>query len=264
MAIHLFSSEFKPLPFYFVTLDTHYAQEEVVRLRGFHDLAQLFFVEAGSGYLRVAAKEYRLEPGDAFFLDCRVPHEYGSNEGLVASWVTFRGSGMQELRHYASNRSFLYFKDLNVAKYVAALEALKGEYFGKRREGVLSVMLYSVLVDFLEEEAKTKEGEMARVLSFIEEHYAKRITIDELARLARASRSTFCKRFRASFGCTAIEKLTEVRLAAAKQMLTSFPEEKIGAIATKCGFEDAGYFCKVYKKKYGISPIQSKIYVGKE
>ncbi|MBQ8432229.1 MAG: helix-turn-helix transcriptional regulator [Clostridia bacterium] len=258
MAVHLFSPGFRALPFYFVTLDVHYTQERVLRQRGFYDLAQLFFVEAGKGYLRVGNESYALEKGSAFFLDRGVPHEYGYTDGLVASWVTFRGSGLEEFRQYIGGRSFLFLQKRNVSRYVSALEGMLEEYRGRKREGILSAMLYSLAVDFFEEETERVEDPMARVLAYIEEHYAQRITLDDLARLSCSSRSSFCKTFRGAFGCTAVEKITEVRLTAARQRLLSFPEEKISTVAAKCGFEDAGYFCKVYKKRYGIPPHQTQ------
>lgn len=258
MAVHLFSGDFKPLPLYFVTLDTHYRQERVLRQRGFFDLAQLFFVESGSGYLRVEGREYPLARGDAFFLDRGVPHAYGPTESLTASWVTFRGSALEELRAYLGNERYRLLSGIGVSRYVSALEAMLDEYRGKKREGLLSSMLYSLVIGFFEEETEERVGAMARVLAYIEAHYDQKITLDELARLSCSSRSSFCKAFRETFGCTAVEKITDVRLRVAQQRLLCFPEEKIGEVAFKCGFEDCGYFCKVYKKRYGMTPRQTQ------
>ena len=258
MAVHLFSPEFSPLPFYFVTMDPSYRQEAVHRPMGFVDIGQLLFILSGRGRLQVEGRSYRLSPGMGLFLDRGVPHSYEPEGEMTTAWVTFRGSGMEELRNHIGRRSFLLLEGLPVQKYAGEIDRMQREYYTKKREGVLSSMLYALLISFFEEERQQSLGDMDRVLAYMEEHFYRRLTLDDLAQQVPTSRSTFCMRFRQTFGCTAVERLTEIRLAAAQQRLLAFPDEKIGAVAAKCGFEDAGYFCKVYKKRFGESPLQTK------
>ena len=67
----------------------------------------------------------------------------------------------------------------------------------------------------------------------------------------------FSRLFKKETGETFIKYLTRIRLEEAIRMLDE-TEEKIYAIAEKTGYLDVGYFSHVFKKKYGISPIQRR------
>lgn len=61
--------------------------------------------------------------------------------------------------------------------------------------------------------------------------------------------------FKKETGEAFVEYLTRLRLEKAMQMLDE-TDAKIYEIAEKTGYSDAGYFSHVFKKKYGVSPIQ--------
>ena len=53
---------------------------------------------------------------------------------------------------------------------------------------------------------------------------------------------------------TPIEYLTSVRMNNAKTMLRIFKDVSIQEIATKCGYFDAAYFTRCFKRIVGMSP----------
>ena len=54
-------------------------------------------------------------------------------------------------------------------------------------------------------------------------------------------------------GMSAIKYLNVYRLKIADTLLTS-SDRQIGEIAAICGFDDAGYFARIYKEQYGHTP----------
>lgn len=62
--------------------------------------------------------------------------------------------------------------------------------------------------------------------------------------------------FSREFGLTPHRWLTEARLEHAEQLLSSAPGNNIGEIAHMCGFRDALYFSRLFRRKYGVSPKQ--------
>lgn len=254
MTLHIFPSDFEPLPIYFVTYAARHIQEPVVRPEGFLDVSQLLFVLEGEGVLHHDGIEYPLRAGSAFCIREGEAHAYHSTDGLVTAWITWRGSGCDDVFGHYGGKRFAYFEGVDCKKYVRQIEQLDREYFGKRREGILSVMLYSMLISFFEEQKYVVMSDMDRVLCYMEEHFDEKITVDELAQIHRSSKSTFCEKFKRTFGCTAFEKLIEIRLVNAESILKMNPTEKILSVAKKCGFGDVSYFCKLYKKKFGKSP----------
>ena len=141
---HVFDAEFFPLPIYFCTCSSRHEQEDVSRPRGLVYGHQLLFVLDGKGMLYVDGKQYRLQKGVAFYLAPELPHRYINLENLTTSWMTCQGSGMADISRYIENQRFLFCKQSNVARYAAQIEEIEREYFGKRRQGILSAMAYSI------------------------------------------------------------------------------------------------------------------------
>ena len=54
-------------------------------------------------------------------------------------------------------------------------------------------------------------------------------------------------------GTSAINYLNEYRLKVANTLLLN-TNKQVQEIASLCGFNDVGYFCKLFKKQFGKSP----------
>ena len=64
------------------------------------------------------------------------------------------------------------------------------------------------------------------------------------------------KQFQEKIGLTPLKYQTNLRMKKAKSMLTAAggQEHSIAEVAESCGFKDALYFSRVFKKYYGCSP----------
>ncbi len=64
------------------------------------------------------------------------------------------------------------------------------------------------------------------------------------------------KMFKKEVGSTPLEYMTQLRMKKAGVMLTALSSKdySVAEIAHLCGYEDALYFSRVFKKSYGISP----------
>lgn len=258
MATQIFSVDLRSLPVYFQTLSREHTQEPVSRSEGFYDLCQLLFVLNGEGVLHCLGKDYPLKRGCAFYVDVGVPHAYESTDGLVTAWITYRGSACEDIRAYLDGKKFVFSPSVDVKAYAAEIARIENEYFEKKREGMLSSMLYSMIFSFFEEVSETIPTPMDYVLRYLEAHFDQKITLDELAKICHASKSTFCKNFKTVYGCTAFEMLIDIRLRNANMMFRLNSSEKVCFVARRCGFEDVSYFCRLYKNKFGLTPAQTR------
>jgi transcriptional regulator GlxA family with amidase domain len=83
------------------------------------------------------------------------------------------------------------------------------------------------------------------------------------ARLARSRQSedagiaerSFKRRFLQATGMSPLEYMHTLRLEEAKQMLEA-SDEPIEAIANEVGYEDAGFFSRLFRRSVGLSPAQ--------
>ncbi len=89
----------------------------------------------------------------------------------------------------------------------------------------------------------------------LNQNYNRRITLNELCRSFRCSKSTLMNTFRAAYGVTIGKYLTDVRIGHARRMLTD-TDCSVREIAQECGFSDQGYFTKVFSASTGFSPTE--------
>lgn len=91
------------------------------------------------------------------------------------------------------------------------------------------------------------------VKQYIGEHFARKLTIDELCSQFFCSKSTLLHTFKNAYGTTVNKYLNEVRLEHAEKLLRQ-TTRPVGEVASVCGFSDQNYFSKVFLKRHGIPP----------
>lgn len=91
------------------------------------------------------------------------------------------------------------------------------------------------------------------ILSYIQEHYASPITIDEIADACHYSSSHFMKFFKENMGISFVQYLNDYRLNLAADMLRGNTDSVL-EIALRTGFDNLSYFTRMFKKKYGLTP----------
>ena len=102
--------------------------------------------------------------------------------------------------------------------------------------------------------SKVTQARMHRMLEFIHQNYHQKITLAEIAHAASVSKRETLRCFSDSLQQSPIQYLNEYRLARAAYLLET-TTASITTIALETGFDNSGYFCKVFKKHHGISPM---------
>ncbi|MDD4367318.1 MAG: AraC family transcriptional regulator, partial [Oscillospiraceae bacterium] len=99
------------------------------------------------------------------------------------------------------------------------------------------------------------------VLSLIEEQYPQDLSLAQLAAAAGMNSRYFCRFFYRMTGHTPIDYLNDHRIEAACCLLLS-SDQTITQISSACGFSDASYFIRVFKKYKGVSPRAYRLQAG--
>jgi len=89
----------------------------------------------------------------------------------------------------------------------------------------------------------------------IETLYMNSLTVDDLARQLHVQRTTLFRQFRAAFGQSPKQYLSQVRLQEAGELLRH-SRSSVKEVALSCGFDDARYFARVFRAHYGLPPGQ--------
>ena len=94
---------------------------------------------------------------------------------------------------------------------------------------------------------------LKKILSYMKEHFAEKITIEEVSEITSLSESRFMTFFKNQTGTSFIKYLNDYRLeAAAEQLLQT--RKAITQIALENGFENISYFVRAFKSKYNCTP----------
>jgi AraC-like DNA-binding protein len=89
--------------------------------------------------------------------------------------------------------------------------------------------------------------------SYIAENYTNPLTLSQLAKLSQLNEYKLKKGFRELFGTSVIDFLIACRLDQAKYLLLE-KQKNVSEVAYETGYSSPHYFCKAFKKKFGISP----------
>lgn len=100
-----------------------------------------------------------------------------------------------------------------------------------------------------------RDQEILRSQEFIEQHYADRLTIEELADLVAMNRRTFERRFKAATRNTVIEYIQRVRVEAAKRAFEA-SRMNVSEVMYDVGYSDTKSFRDVFKKITGLTPVE--------
>lgn len=101
----------------------------------------------------------------------------------------------------------------------------------------------------------SSQSAIPAVVRYIEQHYNKELTLQDIASHFYLSREYISRRFKQETGENLIDFLCRTRIDKAKRLLES-PHLKISQVAEMVGYADEKYFSKVFKKWTGLSPNQ--------
>lgn len=251
------------LPVRLMLLGISHLQEPVQRPDGL-SLYQWFYCAGGKGEFIIDHQKIILKKGQGLLICPKIPHEY---HGLTPEWTQhifgFGGPAcpdiLQALRMHESGA--YHFSDTDIfPKHIQNLYQLyKRDFKNKTQE--LSKECYSFLLDLsgcihrIHTAVPASENETIRqIAAYLEEHYERAISLDDLAEQVQLSKEYMCTLFKRTMKQTIIQHLTCIRINHARILLGQYPEKRVLEIAKMCGFESPSYFGMIFKREMGMTP----------
>lgn len=96
-----------------------------------------------------------------------------------------------------------------------------------------------------------------RAREFIDSHYHKDISLDDVSREVDISPYYFSKIFKEETGKNFVEYVTEIRMNRAKELLLG-TDLSMKEICSEIGYADPNYFSRTFKKNTGLTPTEYK------
>lgn len=271
------------LPFYITSIGYNDNQEDIDRPEGYPSYHWLCCT-AGKGILEAGGNEYVILENTGFILTPGVAHKYYSLNGDWRTiWITFDGYAVQRLvKQLIMSGRFTLFSTANIQKLellyneiLAAADTANPENSRQpadntfsensfwHRNNVCSFLLYKFLIELNscissnEERLKSeKRFQLEPVLLYMRNNFSLNCSLETYANIIGISPQHLCRLFSQAFNMRPFEYLTGIRLQKAKELLTGRNDMKLTEIAVESGFNDASYFCAIFKKHEGITPME--------
>lgn len=225
----------------------------------------LLYCTAGLGWLKVAGRRVTMGSGTVAMVPPGTPHEYGADP--VRPWTIYwlhatgrRTAGLCDrflAREGGNIRSV--GDDGELRRLFETLLSVLGAPLGPddllAACGVTTHLLTRALT--LRRVDGADDDSVARRLDDVVEHLRDRVrarvTVGELAALARLSRSHFICLFRARFGRPPLDYFAHLKMREAARLLasTDLPMKQVAAAA---GFQDPLYFSRAFRRVFGMPP----------
>lgn len=101
--------------------------------------------------------------------------------------------------------------------------------------------------------AGSPSQQIAKLVTWLKQHYTQDLAMDDLAALAHMSPSTFRQHFRAVVGVSPLQYVKNLRLLDARQLMLN-ENLDAGSAAIRVGYESASQFSREYSRLFGAPP----------
>ncbi|MCR4655272.1 MAG: response regulator [Lachnospiraceae bacterium] len=200
----------------------------------------------------LALEEIMFLMPDVVFCDLKMPKIDGNElirrlkeRGIDAAFVMISAyDSFENVRSFFKQSGFDYIlKPVNIDDIQMVLERMVGMLAEKKKNEDVEVL--------------TENPGFNQLVSYINEHYAEKITLDMLSKRFAFSRNYICGLFSRYYNTSLSAYLTRLRMEHAK-MLLSDKTRLIKEVAVSCGYSDYYHFFRVFKSYYGVSPKEMK------
>lgn len=235
----------------------------------FHEYYVIGYIESGKRRLSCRNNEYTISTGDLVLFNPMDNHtcEQADQNPLDYRCINIKTEVMKRAVHEITGREYLPQFSQTVAfncELVSLLcelhQAIMEEQTGFKKEETFLFLIEQLLDEYTLPYAETKacdlKSEIKEVCSYIEEHYAEHITLDNLSQLSKMNKYSLLRSFTRVMGITPYRYLETVRINEAKKLLENGVEPIDAAMET--GFVDQSHFSNFFKEFIGLTPKQYK------
>ena len=241
----------------------------------FHEHYVLGLVEAGRRTLCCKNREYALRPGDILLFNPGDSHGCTQSDGGTFAYRAFNipQDTMLALAKEITGSGALpcfaqtVLQDDALARCLRSLHELVLQRRSDLQKEELLFYLFSALLERCGPPAAHSTPacpqEVEAVCTFIRQHYAEHLLLEQLCRCVGLSKSTLLRAFVQAKGVTPYRYLETIRVQKARQLLGQGFSPAAAALRT--GFADQSHFTKTFSRFIGLTPgLYREIFTTKE
>ncbi|PWK28651.1 AraC-like DNA-binding protein [Arcicella aurantiaca] len=245
----------------------------------FHPEFELVYIEGTDGTRHVGEHISRFEQSDLVFIGSNIPHlnfDYMVKTDYKKVVLQVRQDFLKEAFANTPELSGI-FRLFQLSQHGIAFGSEIKQFIGEKLKNVGQKSNFEQFLEILnifQHLANTQDYELLhekpvenqynkkdqerikRLYQFIDEHYQRKIDLQEVAELSNLSEAAFCRYFKKMTKLTFVEFLNHYRVNQAKNLLLL--DKNITETCFDCGFESISYFNRTFKKLTGENPLGFK------
>lgn len=200
-----------------------------------------------------------VRPGKTLYVWIPGEHQvYGSaDRTYVHSWIHCEGTLVDRFLKTGSIRAAVPLTRFNATPFLQFLDRLNAEASQPEPNETIAANLFeNWATDLLRQLAgsgKVIPARLKRAKEYLDLHFTKSLTLEELAELAHWSVPHFSEQFREYFHTSPMNYVIQERLKAAVYLLSDI-HLSVGEVARRVGYEDVYHFSKLFRRHVGVSP----------
>lgn len=244
-----------------------------------HDHYEFALVHRGRVTLSIERCSVELKEGEGYFINANMLHQIrvadGAAEGMMHTQLVGRsivaGTGLVARRYVAPVEDCPALDALifspGESGHAPLLENLRAAFAAAEEDGeghemeicarlgMVWCALYRLAKPSLRSDSLPSESSLRvkEMLTYIHENYARPIRVSDIAAACGVCERECFRCFSRALDTTPMDYLARHRAAIAARLLRE-SAMSVAEIAAACGFADPGYFGKVFRRIFGISP----------
>ena len=242
----------------------------------FHPEFELVFIEGADGNRHVGNHFSRFEESDLVLIGSYIPHlnfDYGIKTSYEKIVVHIQPDFLKTA--FATTPELLAIhKLMNLSKQGIAFGGETKKHIRHRLKNLVKLSRFEQFLELLDilnflskaadkvllhtapfkNQFNTRDKDrLDKIHDYIDQHYQRKIEIQEVADLSHFSKPAFCRYFKKMTRLTFTQFVNHYRIDKAKKLLLS--GKNVTETCFSSGFESLSYFNRTFKKITGTNPI---------
>lgn len=248
----------------FLKEDRNYSKSKACA--NWHDDLELQLCSKGSGYIIINGEKYAFKSGDIAVINSDFIHYTGSDEAISFYSVIIDSAFCRAADIDCSSIRFDMFPNDGLISEIT--DDILKIYYSEHtvcKKAKLQMSVLKLLITLRERHTVSQNTEfklgmgfeqVKAAVEFIRANYDQRLTLDMIAKNALTDKYRLSHCFKAFTGLTIFQYINDYRCEVAKSLIRN--GLMINEAAAQCGFNNASFFTRTFKRYTGKFPSYYK------